>query len=387
MTRRKRAVLLTPVVETGTQIDLSADPAGLTFRKKILPLGTISYPDPDAPGGTRKVTFDRGYHDTLIQAFRDHAIETPTMQLADERNAHNMDLLRTAGEVTDLSHEQAGDEDGPGLYATVRARNEDHAKLLHEIPRLGVSAQIKERFGRVDGRKFRAALRHILVTADPRVVGLGPWRAVSLSSADDGPVIDLTDGDYEEMEMPRRRIQTSDGTLALSDEDIEQALADAAAEVNDADDDSYEGDDTDDDAGAGTTRLEFSGGSGGTFSLAADYAEQRTEIAGMQAQLADAKWQKERLDLSNAGVPKPWLDEAEKVLRFPGETIVSLSDEDGREFTTDARTVIRSMLELAKGTIDLSDDVPGNGVEPILTDLSNDDDAFVAAWEKSSGIR
>jgi hypothetical protein len=40
--------------------------------------------------------------------------------------------------------ERPDDVDGPGLYATLRARNAEHAKLLHEMPRLGVSAQVIE---------------------------------------------------------------------------------------------------------------------------------------------------------------------------------------------------------------------------------------------------
>lgn len=381
--RDKRTVLLTPLTATETTVDLSADPGGLTFRKKILPVGTISYPDPGAPGGQRKLSFDRSYHDELIRNFKAGAIECPTVQLADERNSHNMDLTRTAGEVTDLSPERPGDQDGPGLYATIRARNEDHARLLHEMPRLGVSAQIKERFGRVDGQKFRAALRHILVTADPRVVGLGPWRAVSLSTSDDdGPVIDLSSGDYEEMEMGNQGIPTDDGVLSLSDDEIEAALEEAADALEVLD---Y-APDHDDDGGYADGGVQLSEVSGTLRSFASGLEERDVTIRGMQARLADSDWRAERLELSNAGVPKPLLDEAEKVLRYPGESVVSLADEDGREFTHDARTTIRRMLELARGTIDLSD-VPGSAGDPTVDLAAGDDiDQLVVLAERQSGV-
>jgi hypothetical protein len=373
MGKGKRSdVLLTPVVDTAATLDLAADPAGLTFRKKILPLGTIEYPDPESPGGTRRVTFDRAYHDTLIDAYGKRAVECPTVQLAGPNNQHNMDLGLTAGEVTGLSRERPGDADGPGLYADIRARNEKHARLLHEMPRLGVSAQIKEKFGRVDGSKFRAALRHILVTADPRVVGLGPWRAVSLSTNDgDGPVIDLSDGDYEEIHMPD--VPTGDGVLSLSDDELEAALAEAAAEMDDLEPD---------DTGGDTVSVSGGGGSGGTAtqlsdvtgtlrSFAAGLGERDVTIRGMQAQLAGSNWKAERLELSNAGVPKYLLDEAEKVLKYPGESVVSLADEDGREFTADARGTIRRMLELCRGVIDLAEPA-GSGAGDL--DLSDEDE-------------
>jgi hypothetical protein len=372
--RARRPVILTPVMESAT-VDL-ADEGGpsLFFRKKILPEGTISYPDPTSPGGRRKVTFDRDYHKTLISAFRDKAVECPTVQLADERNAHNMDLLRTSGAVHDLDLARPDDTDGPGLYAVIKARNEEHARLLRELPGLGVSAQIKENVERVDGKKYPAALRHVLVTADPRVVGMGPWRPVSLSSTDDGPVIDLSDSDYEEMTMAKAKgdtFQTNDGEIDLSDKDIEAAL-EAAAASGDLD---LSDDDGDDDARPLVldlaSRLEAAGGT----------------ITGIQAKLSAADWKAERLDLSNAGVPKVLLDEAEKVLKYPGENVLSLSDEDGREVAVDARSVIRKMLEAAKGTIDLSEEIPGSGREPELT-LSNpeSDQAFADAWRARSGF-
>jgi hypothetical protein len=77
---------------------------------------------------------------------------------------------------------------------------------------------------------------------------------------------------------------------------------------------------------------------------------------------------------------------AEKVLAYPGETVVSLSNEDGRQFGEDARKVIRDLLELRKGTIDLSS--PRGSAEPEPLELSNadGDDAFLDAWEKHSGF-
>lgn len=394
--RRSRATLLTPFLESAT-VDLAdaADP--LLFRKKILPEGTIAYPDPDSPSGRRRVTFDRRYHERLVRAFNDQAVECPTVQLADAGNRHNMDLRLTAGAVQRIEYGGPDEADGPGLYAVIRARNEEHAQLLREIPQLGVSAQIKERVERVDGKKYPAALRHVLVTADPRVVGMGPWRPVSLATDDlDGPVIDLSDIEYEETGMPKRKsgnasgsVRTDDGVLELSDDEIEAALEDAAANLGDAaDDDDFEDDDEtgdEDDLG-----VEFSAGRR-DGSRVLDFAErleqQDVELAGVRARLAAADWKGERLELSNAGVPKSMLDLAEKVLKYPGENVLSLSDEDGQEKAVDARRVIRKLLEQARGMVDLSDDVPGSGSEPPLSLSDGGDDAdFQAAWAAQAGF-
>jgi hypothetical protein len=374
MGKRKRTVLLTPVIESRTLELAEPDaPGGLLFRKRILPLKAINYPEKD---GRRRVVFDREFHRHIIDAFQQKAVELPTLQLAGPNNEHNMDPARTAGEVVELSEERPDDVDGPGLYATLRARNAEHATLLHEMPRLGVSAQVIENREGVDGRKFRAALRHVLVTADPRVVGLGPWRSVSLSSDDDGPVIDLSDAEYEEMD-PMPDIPTADGILSLSDDEIAEALEAAAGEL--------EGDDPDDDD---TTSLSAPTGRGGelVLDLAARLEASETTTTGLMARLAASDWKGERLELSNAGVPKRDLDVAERVLAYPGESVVSLSNEDGRQFGEDARKVIRELLELRKGTIDLS--APGGSAEPEPLELSNadGDDAFLDAWEKRSGF-
>jgi hypothetical protein len=378
MGKRKRTVLLTPVIESRTLELAEPDaPGGLLFRKRILPLKAINYPEKD---GRRRVVFDREFHRHIIDAFQQKAVELPTLQLAGPNNEHNMDPARTAGEVVELSEERPDDVDGPGLYATLRARNERHAQLLKEMPRLGVSAQVIENREGVDGRKFRAALRHVLVTADPRVVGLGPWRSVSLSSDDDGPVIDLSDAEYEEMD-PMPDIPTADGILSLSDDEIAEALEAAAGELG-------EGDDPDDETNETSLSAPTGRGRGGelVLDLAARLEASETTTTGLMARLAASDWKAERLSLSNAGVPKADLDTAEKVLAYPGETVVSLSNEDGRQFGEDARKVIRDLLELRKGTIDLSS--PRGSAEPEPLELSNadGDDAFQAAWEQHSGF-
>jgi hypothetical protein len=376
----RRPLILTPLLQSAT-VDLSdTGGSGLLFRKKILPEGTISYPDPDAPGGRRRVSFDRAYHGRLISAFQSRAVECPTVQLADERNGHNMDIKRTAGVVQELDLARPEDVDGPGLYAVIRARDEEHARLLRDLPELGVSAQIKERVDRVDGQKFPAALRHVLVTADPRVVGMGPWRPVSLSSDDDGPVIDLSDADYEETNMTAPNgstggsFTTNDGEINLSDEEIEAAL-DAAAAAGDLQLSATHDDGADDDRGL-------------VLDLAARLEERDGAVAGIQARLAASDWKADRLELSNAGVPKVLLDEAEKVLKYPGENVLSLSDEDGRNVAVDARAVIRKLLDLTKGTIDLSDEIPGSGHEPELnlSDTPESEKAFLDAWAGRAGF-
>lgn len=193
-------------------------------------------------------------------------------------------------------------------------------------------------------------------------------------------MIDLSDAEYEEMD-PMPDIPTADGILSLSDDEIAEALEAAAGELG-------EGDDPDDETNETSLSATTGRGRGGelVLDLAARLEASETTTTGLMARLAASDWKAERLSLSNAGVPKADLDTAEKVLAYPGETVVSLSNEDGRQFGEDARKVIRDLLELRKGTIDLSS--PRGSAEPEPLELSNadGDDAFLDAWEKRSGF-
>lgn len=361
------AVLAMPW-QSGLTLDL-ADPSKLTFRKKILPLGTINYPVKDPKTGrtvrTQKIVMDRAYHQTLIEAHKGGAYPHATLQLADKDNAHNELPERAAAQLVDLGAEQPGDTDGPGLYATVKAFSKKHARMLRQNPNLGVSPRIQEGVVKVDGRTYPRAVRHVLATIAPRVDNLGPWRPVSLSEKEAGNLIDLSDATVKEFKVPKAKDKSKAKTVDLSDDEIEAALADAFAAVD-----------------AGGVDLADGGTGGGYVDLAAELDNVRDELDGTRRDLAAESWAKQRAEFALAGVPKSDLDLAEPWLSTIDNTVVDLSDADGKAFQADPRDTIRALLENHAGTVDLSD---AEG----YSDSPDDDDDGVTelseAWDKRSG--
>lgn len=189
----KKRVLLTP-------IDLSrpATRRGGTFEKQILPLGSINYKG-------RKITFDRKYLTDLAVSFKERAYDQVAVIHATETNQHNLDPRNFGGDVISLSVK------ADGLYAKIRP-DSDTARLLGKNPNLGVSARIVEGLEKADGRVFPRAIQHVLLTMDPQVTGMKPWRTVDLSvyNGSTRRVVDLTALTIEkESEMPKIKGPTS----------------------------------------------------------------------------------------------------------------------------------------------------------------------------------
>lgn len=151
--------------------------AGGTWRKKVLPVGSVEYQG-------RVLKFDKRYLDGLAQAYQAGAYDQVPFQLADAKNAHTNDPERTRGWVTGV------DVTDDGLYITASV-TPDGNKVLRANPNLGVSARIVEDYARSDGKYYPAAIQHVLGTLDPRITGLGPWEQVELSNVPD-MIIDLS---------------------------------------------------------------------------------------------------------------------------------------------------------------------------------------------------
>jgi len=148
------------------------------WRKKVLPVGDVEYKG-------RLLHFTRDYLGRLVQAFTDNAYDQVPFQLADSANTHTNDPERTRGWVKGM---ELGDD---GLYVTAEV-NEAGEKVLKDNPLLGVSARIVEDYARSDGRRFPAAVQHVLGTLDPRIPGLGAWTAIEAASPLPDQVIDLS---------------------------------------------------------------------------------------------------------------------------------------------------------------------------------------------------
>jgi hypothetical protein len=155
---------------------------GQFWRKRLLPVGSITYEG-------RKIDFTPEYLSGLAKTFHQRAYGQVPFQLAGADNKHTNDVRAFGGEVAAMTAEP------DGLWLTL-STTEDGSKILHDNPRLGVSARITEDYQRADGQFYPAAIQHVLGTLDPRVPGLGPWQQVDLAN-DDIPVIDLSESTFD----------------------------------------------------------------------------------------------------------------------------------------------------------------------------------------------
>jgi hypothetical protein len=163
------------------------------WRRQLLPIGDITYEG-------RKISFTRDYLTRLVQAFRDKAYDAVPFQFADHDNKHTNKVEQRRGTVRDL---ELTDD---GLDVIVEA-GKTAGDYLGEYPDLGISASIVEAHERADGKFFPVALRHVLGTLDPRLVGMRQWQPVTAALASDmwhgmdfsgdaGDVLDLTSAEY-----------------------------------------------------------------------------------------------------------------------------------------------------------------------------------------------
>lgn len=317
------STLLTPV-DSGPVLNLAETSEGLEFDKHILPEGrSITYKG-------REVLFDRALATDLVESF-----SKPLPVLLDGPLAHDVqdrdtgalrDPERWRGDVVGLRLAQEGEE--PGLYGRVRFPNADAAKAVLANGKLGVSARILEGIAE-GGRKAGRVMQHLLMTMVPRVDGLSPWKAVNLASSDDGDVIDLTEAEYDDEE---------DASVAddeeITDEEINRALADAAAELEDE-----------------PVTVELSREDRDTIDLAVSRAEEAERNAqAALTELAQERWRGDRLQYAQAGVPAADLDLAGPLLSLPGSQVIDLAEGD----PVDPCEIVRKLLDNRKGTIDLS---------------------------------
>lgn len=180
---------------------------GRTFRKQILPIGSITYKG-------RKITFDRAFLTELKESYDKQAYDQVPLVLANDANAHNMDPERFRGEVTGL------EVTNKGLEAIIRTTREG-ARLIKANPRLGVSARILHNIEKADGRVFGKALNHVLATMDPKVTKMSPWQTVDLST-DNTEVVDLTAAHFtqEGSAMAKKSQAKGKGTRRATKPDV-----------------------------------------------------------------------------------------------------------------------------------------------------------------------
>lgn len=378
------------------------------FWKQLLPVAKIQY------NGT-EVDFNEEFHKDLELSFKDGAYDQVPLVFADADNRHNEDPRNFGGEL--VAVENRGEDGTWGLIEADR----DAAKVIKRNPKLGVSARIVQDLEKSDGRKFPRAIRHVLLTMNPRVSGMQPWQAVDLSDeGTDIEVVDLTAVEYEEGSPMGRKAsvkRNAKGQIDLSslDDDQFMALLDLATAVAEADededvdlDDLDVEDEVDEDEEAErkprrkkskvkTTKVvereseddgdededdeeDEDDDESTDLSDAPVRKSERSQFQQMRIDLAARDWQTKRAGYLAAGVPPFMLDLAAPVLSQPDAMTLDLSDDE----SIDATKIITEILDKSKGLVDLS------GEDGHQVDLSNtgDDDpdaAFLAAWDEQYG--
>ncbi len=371
------------------------------FWKQILPVTSIDYDG-------QKIDFNEEFHKDLELSHREGAYDQVPLVFADAGNRHNMDPRNFGGEVLDVQYR--GKEQG--TWALIEA-DRDAERAIKKNPRLGVSARIVQGIQKADGRSFKRAINHVLLTMNPRVSGMEPWQAVDLSNGEDIDieVVDLTAEHYTEgTEMGKKSIKrTADGKIdlsALSDDEFQRLLDLAATEVEEDEETDEEEEVDPDEVETPTTtpsakkkksktkitvEKESEGDddeeedeeeiSEADLSEAVARTATHATVRSMQIDLAEQRWNQSRSEYLAAGVPPFLLDLAAPVLKQPEAMTIDLSDTE----QVDATAIITKMLDGAKGLVDLTDE-KGHMVD--LSDVQREDDpdkALLDAWDEQYG--
>jgi hypothetical protein len=304
---------------------------GNVFWKQLLPLGgRINYKG-------ESIVFDRDMLNGIASSYADKAYDLVPFQLANDKNEHpqeepqHMDPRKTHGYVKKLK------VDNKGLWGQFHL-NEDGKKAVADTDnKLGVSVSVKRGYQRADGKTFPYALRHVLGTLDPKVTGMDPWSTVEMSNADENEeVTDLTGQKIETPTDNKKGTETTE-TVTVPKEQWDDVMAYIRQQKEaDAEFESMMADKDDEDT-TDTSKVEASN-------------EPDPHVLSMSNDLAAEKFERYADGLVRQGVPPVMLTEARKIL---GKSdLMDFSNDGGEE---DPRTVIRNILEQAKGTIDLSE--------------------------------
>lgn len=314
--------ILTPA-DVGEAVELSAG----VWRKQILPQRKINY-------NGRIIDFSRKYLAGIADSWKRQAFDQVPAQLATAKNEHNNDPERFRGELADV--ELASD----GLYGIFHM-GEDGNKLLKQNPKLGVSARILEGYNRSDGQSFGKAMQHVLLTLDPKVNGLKPWEAVSLSNDDFGVTesLDLSNLQYEEETVGDTKAdETEVVTLSAEEYSLFQEMAaqhKAVLEFTNSlpDEDPEEEEEEDDDTAPRTDPV-----------VLATLEAQSTRILELSNSLREKDISVELSQLEATGLA-PAIIEAAKPLLALETPEIELSNGD----TLDVSGAVRNLLSTIRG--------------------------------------
>lgn len=369
----KNLSMQTPFNAGTHTIDL-ADDGKLAFWKQILPMKVVHYTGKD--GKRHVIDFDRDY---LTDLANNKMVDKIGFLLADKDNAHTMDPERWRGEVAAMEVRTEGDK--PGLYGKIVFPNRDAARAVLDNPDLPVSARIIDGGReRDDGSSVSRGIVHVLGTLDPQVSGMSGWQSADLST-EAGDVLDLTTETFEEKDMVHKKKSVADYTPeeieALDGEELDSFLAEVADLLDGTVDNEIEDDPEDEDEDMVDADLE-------PVALSRD-TQGQIDLANSRAttalrQLAQARWDSTRKEYLAAGVPPHLLDLAEPIFNVPDEFVVDLSTTEGDGAEVNVSKIVTSLLDAAKGTIDMSVEEGHGGVFK-ADDGEDPDAATLALWD------
>jgi hypothetical protein len=403
-----------PAVELGNRM----------WRKKLLPVGDIEYKG-------RTLHFTPQYLMGLAKSFAERAYDQVAFQLADAGNTHTNDPERYRGEIVSM------DAEPDGLWLTLQP-TEAGDKVLKENPKLGVSARIVEGYDRSDGKRFTAAIQHVLGTLDPRIPGLGAWQAIEAANPEPDSVWDLSDEAFPAGEpspassdapvrtdmadldaltddqkarlakllaLPDDQIEAlASGGLVVTSEELEALTApdEGDEELSDEELDALVAEAAELDA-AGLLDEEpdlegepVAAGLSAEAQFAIDLANARSdetkrELAVVTARLREEDFQAEKRRLADLGVP-PYLTELARPLLEGAGHAVELANGN----TVDAGQIMRQVLAEYARQVKLLDlgvelgspmDVPDDAGDERLQQQAADRDDVIGRAKSAMGFR
>lgn len=338
-------ILLGPTLTDGPTTKVKDKSSGKTFyKKRILPEGKFKY----RTGDGKDVDLDLGPDQLkgFVSAFSEKAYDEVPFQFG----AHSNDPTIRKGTLAHIEHIPGKGVDG---YFELES---DAAQYVEKYPNFGVSPRIVLGINRADGKTFEGAIQHVAGTVVPRMTGMGPWSKVELSedgdTDDSTPIVDLS---TETITVERDR-KVVDVTTSEKTGEGEKVVTLSQDEYDffkkmkkDYEDILGEGEKKE----ATASSVDLS-----EVTQKADSA--LTGLAKLQAQAIRDSWAAKRSMLVGAGVPPAALDLAAPVMEDVEPRVYDLSTPDGPT-KVDAKTQMLGILELLKGTIDLSDE-EGHGV-------------------------
>lgn len=335
---------ISPFVVSGIERVELADGKGgkkVSWRKEILPNGKRKYEGEELDFSI--------INPAVKQAFDEKAVDAVGLVLALSDNKHpdtGQELEYLEGDLDKLELSKEG-----RLFGYFDLTQKVVDKIEASNKKLGVSCRIDVDYERKDiDKKFPYALKHVCATTAAHIKGMGQWEKVELSEEEKGnKTLDLSTEVIEE--APPTNKETGDDLVAVEiPKDQLDKLLGFLSDMEKADDIAKklsEGNKDD------NKDIKLTEEADKRIELAENSAREAFALAEAgQKEAAEARWERREAELAKAGVPPVMLTEAGKILKLHKRAVIKLSETE----SVDPTEVIESLLDHAKGFVDLSEE-------------------------------